>query len=111
MVYLLEVLSDCCIHLVSLTNELLLLDDGPHHRVAALDLQHFFRGGIEGLQVACPEVSLEGVKDLVVVELSCELQQLGGLMGLLGGGVPDGLVSLLGLGPVVPRNLWWHMVY
>ena len=109
MVYLLEVLSDCCIHLVSLTNELLLLDDGPHHRVAALDLQHFFRGGIEGLHVACPEVSLEGVKDLVVVELSCELQQLGGLMGLLGGGVPDGLVSLLSLGPVVLRNLRWHM--
>ena len=72
---------------------------------------YFLGGCIEVLHVACPEVPLEGVEDLVAVELSCELQQLGGLMGLLGGGVPDGLVSLLGLGPVVPRNLWWHMVY
>ena len=63
----LEILCDCLIHLISVTNELVLHDDRPHHRVAALHPHDFFRCGVEGLHVANPEVLVYLPQDLVVV--------------------------------------------
>ena len=67
--------------------------------------KHPLGRGIEGLQVSRSEERAELVEDLVVVQLLCQLQQLGRLICILRWGVLHRLPSLVTLRPVALDDL------
>ena len=73
-IHLLEVLGDGFVYVVTLTDELVSLDNGSYHWVPALNLKDLFCGCVERLHISRSKVLLECVKDLVVVEFPCELE-------------------------------------
>ena len=72
-IHILEVLGDCLVHVVALTDELVSFDHGSHHWVSTLDLQDLLCSCVKRLHIPRSEVPLECVQDLVVVKLTCEL--------------------------------------